>query len=64
MLVSGMLFSCTNSQSEETGTTDSTGVSESNVAPIETAPLEVEEIEVDTTSEFVEADTTEAVEIQ
>ena len=58
MLVSGMLFSCTNNKSEDTTTSDSTQVSEGSV-PVETEELESAEIE--TTSAEVEADSAAVV---
>ena len=58
MLVSGMLFSCTNNNSEDTTTTDSTAVIEGSI-PVETEELESAEIEA--TSAEVEADSAATV---
>ena len=58
MLVSGMLFSCTNNnQSEEATAADSTAtVNEASVAPVET-----EDLEVEATADSVEADDSAAI---
>lgn len=60
MLVSGMLFSCTNNKSEETTSTDSTQVSEGSL-PVEAEEIEVTEIE--TTSAEVEVEADSAIEV-
>ncbi len=57
MLVSGMLFSCTNNKSEDTTTSDSTQVSE-GTAPIEAEEIETAEIETTSAEVEVEADST------
>lgn len=56
MLVSGMLFSCTNNnQSEEASAVDSTAIeTEAAAIPVETEDLE--QVEVEATAESVAAD--------
>ena len=62
MLVSGMLFSCTNNnQSEETSSVDSTASVLEATSPVEVQSEELEAVEIESTADSVEAETEEAV---